>query len=76
MFSFPLKIVFTSDAFYISFVVLLGVSNGYVGNIATMFGPKVVEEADAEVTASVLVAVLVVGCGLGSVVSAYLVQLL
>ena len=34
--------VFDSDAWYLTFIVLLAVSNGYVGNIATMFAPKVV----------------------------------
>ena len=36
-------IVFYSDWIYIVLIVVFGLSNGYIGNIATMFGPKVVK---------------------------------
>lgn len=70
------QVFFESEGYYIFFVVLLSVSNGYIGNITMMFGPKVVKPEYQEVTAAFLVALLVVGCGLGSVISAGLVQLL
>jgi len=57
-------------------MVLLSVSNGYIGNIACMYGPKVVNPQFQEETAAVLVAVLVVGCGLGSVLSNLIVKAL
>jgi hypothetical protein len=57
-------------------MVLLSVSNGYVGNIACMFGPKVVNPKYQEETAAILVAGLVVGCGLGSVLSNPIVRAL
>ena len=40
------EIAFYSDAFYISFMVLLGFTNGYIGNIAMMFGPKCAKNID------------------------------
>ena len=43
------EIAFKSDAFYISFMVLLGFTNGYIGNIAMMFGPKCVKNNDHQV---------------------------
>lgn len=43
------EIAFNSDAFYISFMVLLGFTNGYIGNIAMMFGPKCVKNNDHQV---------------------------
>ena len=44
------EIVFHSDGFYITFMVLLGITNGYIGNIAMMFGPKCVKNTDHQVS--------------------------
>lgn len=71
------EVYFKSDAWYVTFVVLLGVTNGYVGNIAMMFGPKAVKEVQLQETAAAaLIACLVIGCGLGSVLSNSLVKAL
>ena len=75
------KVVFESEFYYAAFITMLAVSNGYVGNLALMDGTKVAAEDEAneenqEVAASVLVACLVVGCGLGSVVSNPIVRAL
>ena len=71
------SIVFFSDAWYITFVILLGVSNGYIGNIAMMFGPKSVKNVEHQGTAAAaIVATLVLGCGVGSVISNALVKAL
>ena len=45
------EIIFLSDAYYITFMIILGVSNGYIGNIAMMFGPKCVRNIDHQVSA-------------------------
>jgi equilibrative nucleoside transporter 1/2/3 len=66
--------VFDSDVYYIVFMIFFSISNGYVGTIAMMFGPKVVDPKYQEMTASFLIAFLVLGCGLGSIISAPVVQ--
>ena len=50
-------------------MMALAISNGYVGNIACMWGPKVVKPDYQEETAAFLVAGVVIGCGLGSIIS-------
>jgi hypothetical protein len=50
-------------------MMVLAISNGYIGNLACMWAPKVVKPDYQEETASFLVAVLVIGCGLGSIIS-------
>ena len=49
------EIAFNSDAFYITFMVLLGFTNGYIGNIAMMFGPKCVKNNDHQVCTMYLI---------------------
>lgn len=58
-------------------MVILSVSNGYIGNIALMYGPKVLLREDLkEMASAFLLAALVVGCGLGSIISSPVVKLL
>ena len=71
------EVVFKSDAFYIIFMLIFGISNGYIGNIAMMFGPKKVNNVDHQgIAAAAIVATLVIGCGVGSVISNVLVKAL
>lgn len=63
------EVVFQSEYYYLAFMLAFALSNGYVGNVNLMFGPKVVREELQEVTAAFLVSLLVVGCGVGSVIS-------
>ena len=49
-------------------------TNGYFGNIAFMFTPKVVRPENQEIAAAFAVTDLVVGCGIGSLLSAPLVN--
>eukprot|EP00095_Tigriopus_kingsejongensis_P002945 snap_masked-scaffold1679_size31325-processed-gene-0.0 protein:Tk02945 transcript:snap_masked-scaffold1679_size31325-processed-gene-0.0-mRNA-1 annotation:"equilibrative nucleoside transporter 3" len=60
------EIIFHSDALFIVFNVILAISNGYIGNLAMMFGPKVVKPELQEITSAMLIAALVIGCGVGS----------
>lgn len=38
------QVFFTSEVYYVIFIIILSVSNGYIGNITMMFGPKVVDK--------------------------------
>jgi len=72
-----LPVVFTKDADYYALMVLFSVSNGYLGNLCMMHGPKTAQQReDQEKTASLLVAVLVVGIGVGSMLAYPIVSLL
>ncbi|XP_023342253.1 equilibrative nucleoside transporter 1-like [Eurytemora carolleeae] len=51
-------------------MIIFSLSNGYIGNLCMMMGPKTVErENDQECVASMLVSVLVLGIGIGSFLS-------
>ena len=45
------NILIHSDAAYIVLMVLFGISNGYIGNIAMMFGPGTVKDPKYGVSA-------------------------
>ena len=58
-------------------MVIFSISNGYLGNLCMMLGPKTSPDAEEqEKIASLLVAVLVIGIGLGSTISYPIVNLL
>jgi len=58
-------------------MVIFSVSNGYLGNLCMMMGPKASnDKEEQEMIASLLVAVLVLGIGLGSFLSYPIVNLL
>lgn len=72
-----LPVIFSSDADFIVFIAIFALSNGYLGNICMLHGPKT--EADSELqeeTAMVLVACLVLGTGCGSFLSYPIIQIL
>lgn len=72
-----LPVVFETDADFYALMVIFSVSNGYLGNLCMMMGPKASsDKEEQEKIASLLVAVLVLGIGLGSAVSYPLVNLL
>lgn len=65
-----LPIVFHSDADFIMFMIFFSVSNGYLGNLCMIHGPKTATSSELqETTAMVLVACLVLGTGSGSFLS-------
>jgi len=71
------EVLFLHEGYYVAFLGLLAVSNGYLTTISFMFGPKVVEgQRLSEMTAAFLVAFILIGCSLGSVLSTPLVRLL
>lgn len=63
-------VLFGSDADFVTFMVLFSVSNGYLGNICMLHGPKMASHGETqEAIALVLIAGLVVGAGIGSFLS-------
>jgi len=72
-----LPVVFKTDADFYALMVIFSISNGYLGNLCMMLGPKTSPDAEEqEKIASLLVAVLVIGIGLGSTISYPIVNLL
>ena len=72
-----LPVVFATDADYYALMVMFSVSNGYLGNLCMMLGPKTSEDtSEQEMIASMMVAVLVLGIGIGSALSYPVVNLL
>ena len=66
-----------SDTAYLVFMVIFAISNGYIGGIALMFGPKVLENGvDQGRAASLLVSFLVLGLAVGASMSGLFVKLL
>jgi equilibrative nucleoside transporter 1/2/3 len=64
------RVIFGSDADFIAFMALFSLSNGYIGNMCMLNGPKAsLDKQMQEAIALVLVAGLVVGTGLGSFIS-------
>ncbi len=65
-----LPIYFRNDADFIAFMTFFSLSNGYLGNLCMIHGPKTTNSAELqETTAMVLVACLVLGTGSGSFIS-------
>ncbi len=65
-----LPVIFASDAAYIIFMTVFAISNGYLGNLCMLLGPKSFSDGrDQELSAMVLVACLVLGTGSGSFLS-------
>lgn len=71
-----LPVVFQSEAYYIAFMSLLGLSNGYLFSNAMINGPKCVSAEQRQKAGFVLVLFLGVGVALGSLSSNVLLRLL
>ena len=71
------NVLFASDADFIAFMTLFAVSNGYLGNICMLNGPKSSNDKEMqEAIALILIAGLVLGTGAGSAISYPLVSIL
>jgi equilibrative nucleoside transporter 1/2/3 len=64
-----LPVVFASDAWPISFMVLMAISNGYVASSAMMLGPSLVDSRDKNLAGTVMIFTLPLGLMIGSVLS-------
>lgn len=67
-------VLFTHDAFPVAFNCLLGLSNGYLGTLPMIYGPKVVPRELAEATGVVMSFFLMLGLAVGSGFSVLLVH--
>ena len=71
------QVAIYSDTAYLLFMVFFSVSNGYIGSIGMMYGPKMLQSGeDQGRAASLLVSFLVSGLTLGAFASQLLVALL
>uniref|UniRef100_A0A1A8K6U4 Solute carrier family 29 (Nucleoside transporters), member 3 n=1 Tax=Nothobranchius kuhntae TaxID=321403 RepID=A0A1A8K6U4_NOTKU len=67
-------VVFNSDVYPIVFNCLLGLSNGYLGTLPMIYGPKVVPREVAEATGVVMTFFLALGLAAGSAFSVLVVH--
>ncbi|XP_063047906.1 equilibrative nucleoside transporter 3 [Engraulis encrasicolus] len=68
------RVVFDHDMFPVVFVSLLGLTNGYLGTLPMIYGPKVVPRELAEATGVVMSFFLTLGLAVGSAFSVLLVH--
>nr|XP_055027069.1 equilibrative nucleoside transporter 3 isoform X2 [Misgurnus anguillicaudatus]XP_055027070.1 equilibrative nucleoside transporter 3 isoform X2 [Misgurnus anguillicaudatus]XP_055027071.1 equilibrative nucleoside transporter 3 isoform X2 [Misgurnus anguillicaudatus]XP_055027072.1 equilibrative nucleoside transporter 3 isoform X2 [Misgurnus anguillicaudatus] len=68
------NVLFANDIFPVIFVCLLGLSNGYLGTLPMIYGPKVVPRELAEPAGVVMSFFLTLGLAVGSAVSVGLVH--
>ena len=72
-----LKVLINSDEGFLALLATMAISNGYIGNISMMFGPKMMEHPeDQSRIASIMCFFLVFGVSVGALLSAPLLQLL
>ncbi|TRY69151.1 hypothetical protein TCAL_02182 [Tigriopus californicus] len=72
-----LPVVFHSDMVYVLFMATFAVSNGYLGNICMLHGPKLFHSSELQESAAMmLVACLVLGTSTGSFLSYPIVSLI
>ncbi|NXR10555.1 S29A3 protein, partial [Semnornis frantzii] len=69
-------VVFNQDVYPVVFTVLLGLSNGYLGTLVMVYGPKIVPKELAEAAGVVMTFYLMLGLAVGSACSVLLVHLL
>uniref|UniRef100_A0A8C2T8Y5 Solute carrier family 29 member 3 n=1 Tax=Coturnix japonica TaxID=93934 RepID=A0A8C2T8Y5_COTJA len=69
-------VLFNRDIYPVAFTTLLGLSNGYLGTLALVYGPKIVPKELAEAAGVVMSFYLVLGLALGSACSVLVVHLI
>ncbi|NWX92288.1 S29A3 protein, partial [Nothoprocta ornata] len=69
-------VLFDRDVYPVAFTALLGLSNGYLGTLAMVYGPKIVPKELAEAAGVVMTFYLVLGLALGSACSVLVVHLI
>ncbi|XP_064001133.1 equilibrative nucleoside transporter 3 isoform X2 [Pogoniulus pusillus] len=68
-------VVFNQDVYPVVFTVLLGLSNGYLGTLVMIYGPKIVPKELAEAAGVVMTIYLMLGLAVGSACSVLVVHL-
>ncbi|KFO65932.1 Equilibrative nucleoside transporter 3, partial [Corvus brachyrhynchos] len=69
-------VVFNQDIYPVVFTALLGLSNGYLGTLVMVYGPKIVPKELAEAAGVVMTFYLVLGLALGSACAIFVVHLM
>uniref|UniRef100_A0A8C9G867 Solute carrier family 29 member 3 n=1 Tax=Pavo cristatus TaxID=9049 RepID=A0A8C9G867_PAVCR len=69
-------VLFNHDIYPVAFTTLLGLSNGYLGTLALVYGPKIVPKELAEAAGVVMSFYLVLGLAMGSACSVLVVHLI
>uniref|UniRef100_A0A8V5FUY3 Uncharacterized protein n=1 Tax=Melopsittacus undulatus TaxID=13146 RepID=A0A8V5FUY3_MELUD len=69
-------VVFNQDVYPVVFTALLGLSNGYLGTLVIIYGPKIVPKELAEAAGVVMTFYLMVGLAVGSAFSVLIVHLI
>uniref|UniRef100_A0A8C3SPA7 Solute carrier family 29 member 1 (Augustine blood group) n=1 Tax=Chelydra serpentina TaxID=8475 RepID=A0A8C3SPA7_CHESE len=64
-----MPVFFHHDAWYISFIILFSISNGYLASLCMCFGPKKVLPHEAETAGAIMAFFLSLGLALGAVFS-------
>lgn len=70
-----LPVVFESDGWPITFMLLMAFSNGYVASSAMMIGPSLVDNRDKNLAGTIMIFCLTLGLMLGSVLSFSVVEI-
>ncbi|NXX40001.1 S29A3 protein, partial [Tricholaema leucomelas] len=68
-------VVFNQDVYPVVFTVLLGLSNGYLGTLVMIYGPKIVPKELAEAAGVVMTMYIMLGLAMGSACSVLVVHL-
>ncbi|NWV00708.1 S29A3 protein, partial [Upupa epops] len=69
-------VVFNQDVYPVTFTVLLGLTNGYLGTLIMVYGPKIVPKELAEAAGVVMTFYVVLGLAAGSACSILIVHLM
>ncbi|NXY92073.1 S29A3 protein, partial [Alcedo cyanopectus] len=69
-------VVFSQDVYPVVFTVLLGLSNGYLGTLVMVYGPKIMPKELAEASGVVMTFYLMLGLAVGSACSVLIVHLI
>ncbi|NWS41387.1 S29A3 protein, partial [Probosciger aterrimus] len=69
-------VVFNQDVYPVVFTALLGLSNGYLGTLVIIYGPKIVPKELAEAAGVVMTFYLMVGLAVGSAFSVLIVHVI
>ncbi|XP_022093011.1 equilibrative nucleoside transporter 1-like isoform X2 [Acanthaster planci] len=65
----PSRVFFSNDAYFIVFNVLFGLTNGYLGSLLMIYGPKFVDVKWSETAGVMMSLFLGTGLAIGSVIS-------
>ncbi|XP_030344274.1 equilibrative nucleoside transporter 3 isoform X1 [Strigops habroptila] len=69
-------VVFNQDVYPVVFTALLGLSNGYLGTLVIIYGPKIMPKELAEAAGVVMTFYLMLGLAVGSAFSVLIVHLI